>query len=285
MVTVALPPEPPPPMPAPPIAPGCPDGPVTLMALIVPPEMVMSASPPAPPPPIPAPSWLPVAVMLPPVISILPAFLRFPPPMPAPPRVPVAHREPLPSVSVIVSFPLVSFPSASVSLLCCRPAWATPPVKVLLPFSSMFVLPLPVTSTAAWAVELALISTFSKVTLAVWSLSASMVTVFPVLVPVMVMLLSGRSLMSPSLSLTYSFCSPFINHWLMRWPLSVAWISMEPLTISYVAAKAGRAMPVIMAQARARAAIRCAAMRGGGEAFFLPKGTGTCPRTRMASLR
>ena len=290
MVTVALPPEPPPPMPAPPIAPGCPDGPVTLMALIVPPEMVMSASPPAPPPPIPAPSWLPVAVMLPPVISILPAFLRFPPPMPAPPRVPVAHREPLPSVSVIVSFPLVSFPSASVSLLCCRPAWATPPVKVLLPFSSMLVLPLPVTSTAAWPVELASISTFSKVTLAVWPLSALMVTVFPVLVPelesVMVMSGSLRSLISPSLSRTYSFWfSSFQFHWLMRLPSFVAWISMEPLTISYVAAKAGRVMPVIMAQARARAAIRCAATRGGGDAFFLPKSTGTCPRTRMASLR
>ena len=189
MVTVALPPEPPPPMPAPPIAPGCPDGPVTLMALIVPPEMVMSASPPAPPPPIPAPSWLPVAVMLPPVISILPAFLRFPPPMPAPPRVPVAHREPSPSVSVIVSFPLVSL--ASVFLLCSRPAWATPPVKVLLPFSSMLVSPLPVTFTAAWPVELALISTSFKVTLAVVPWSASMVTEFPVLLPVMVISLSG----------------------------------------------------------------------------------------------
>ena len=286
MVTVALPPEPPPPMPAPPIAPGCPHGSVPPMALIVPPEMVMSASPPEPPPPIPAPSRPPVAVMLPPVISILPASFIFPPPMPAPPKSPVAVNFPSLSVSVMVSFPLVSFPSASVSLLCCRPAYQLPPVNVLSPFNSMLVLPLPVTSTAAWPVELALISTLSKVTLAVWSLSASMVTVFPVLVPVMVMSLSGRFWMGPSLSLTYSFLfSSFQFHWLMRLPLSVAWISMEPLTISYVAAKAGRAMPVIMAQARARAAIRCAATRGGGAAFFLPKGTGTCPRTRMASLR
>ena len=272
-------------MPAPPIAPGCPHGSVPPMALIVPPEMVMSASPPEPPPPIPAPSRPPVAVMLPPVISILPASFIFPPPMPAPPKSPVAVNFPSLSVSVMVSFPLVSFPSASVSLLCCRPAYQLPPVNVLSPFNSMLVLPLPVTSTAAWPVELALISTLSKVTLAVWSLSASMVTVFPVLVPVMVMSLSSRSWMYPLLSLTYSFCSPFINHWLMRLPFSVAWISMEPLAISYVAAKAGRVMPVIMAQARARAAIRCAATRGGGAAFFLPKGTGTCPRTRMASLR
>ena len=183
---------------------------------------------------------------------------------------------------------MVSFPLVSV-LLCSRPAWPESPVKVLLPFNSMLVLPLPVTSTAARSVELASISTSFKVTLAVVPWSASMVTVFDVLVPelelVMVMSLSGRSLMSPPLSLTYSFCSPFINHWLMRLPPSVAWISMEPLTISYVAAKAGRVMPVIMAQARARAAIRCAATRGGGAAFFLLKGTGTCPRTRMASLR
>ena len=205
--------------------------------------------------------------------------------MPAPPKPPVTVNFPSLSVSVMVSFPLVSFPSASVSLLCSRPACWLPPVNVLLPFNSMLVSPLPVTSTAAWPVELALISTFSKVTLAVWSLSASMVTVFPVLVPVMVISLSSRSWMYPLLSLTYSFCSPFINHWLMRLPFSVAWISMEPLAISYVPAKAGRAMPVIMAQARARAAIRCAATRGGGDAFFLPKSTGTCPRTRMASLR
>ena len=217
-------------------------------------------------------------------MAACPSFPK-PPPIPALPAPPLAVSLPSLLLSVMVKVPLVSFPSEFVSLLCSRPAWPESPVKVLLPFSSMLVSPLPVTFTAAWPVELALISTLSKVTLAVWSLSASMVTVFPVLVPVMVISLSGRSLMSPSLSLTYSLCSPFINHWLMRLPSFVAWISMEPLTISYVAAKAGRAMPVIMAQARARAAIRCAATRGGGAAFFLPKSTGTCPRTRMASLR
>ena len=112
----------------------------------------------------------PLAVILPPVISMVPAPLPSLEPMPAAPLPPVAVRLPvsLPSASfsdVMVSLP-VSLPSSLFSL-CSRPAWRRSLVRVLLPLSVIFVSPAP--STLRAASFLAVMLTLSSVTLRVLS--------------------------------------------------------------------------------------------------------------------
>ena len=170
----------------------------------------------------------------------------------------------------MVSVPLVSLPSESVSLLCSRPACQPPLVRVLLPFSSMFVLPLPVTLTAASPVSLVSILTLSSVTFTVLPSSASIVTVFEDAVEV------SRFVITVSVS--FLVVSPFC---VTSLPLSPAEIEMSPFSMYHVPAKAGSVIPTTRAAVRARAAARFPVERRA----VLTAETGLCPRTRMASLR
>ena len=161
---------------------------------------------------------------------------------------------------------MVKVPLSSV-LLCSRPAWPEPLVNVLLPFSSMFVSPLPVTLTAALPV---LILTFSSVTSTVLPSPASIVTVFEdAVLSRFVIIVSVVS------SCFFSPCSTWL-------PFVPAEIEMLPSSMNHVSAKAGSVIPTTRAAVRARAAARFAVER---RRAVLAAETGLCPRTRMASLR
>ena len=170
----------------------------------------------------------------------------------------------------MVSVPLVSLPSESVSLLCSRPACQPTLVRVLLPFSSMFVLPLPVTLTAASPVLLVLILTLSSVTFTVWPSPASIVTVFEDAVEEPLLLIT----VSVSFSFVVLPCVTLL-------PFSPAEIEISPLSMYHVSAKAGSVIPTTRAAVRVRAAARFAVERRA----VLTAETGLCPRTRIASLR
>ena len=115
----------------------------------------------------------PMAVMLPPVISMVPAPLPSLEPMPAAPLPPVAVRLPVSLPSASFSDVMVSLPVVPVlSSLCSRPAWRRSLIRVLLPLSVIFVSPSP--STLRAASFLAVMLTLSSVTLRVLSLPASL---------------------------------------------------------------------------------------------------------------
>ena len=130
--------------------------------------------------PMPAPPSLPLpplAVMLPPAISMMPAPLFLAPPMPAAPLPPVAVRMPESFSDVMVSLPVSTESSLSSLLfsLCSRPACWPSLVRVLSPLSVIVVLPAP--STLRAASLLALMLTLSSVTLRVLSLPVALLMI------------------------------------------------------------------------------------------------------------
>ena len=158
--------------------------------------------------------------------------------MPAAQPAPVAVRLPvlLPSVfpDVMVSLPVSTESSLSSLLfsLCSRPACPSPPVRVLLPLSVIFVLPAP--STLRAASLLALMLTSSSVTLRVLALTLLMIWMTLLVMFLAVFLkfsaavfkavVDSFGVSSSSLALATLRDGPVYVSWLPSTGLSLGWV-------------------------------------------------------------